>query len=115
MTNLENIRVAPVGERQDSAITEIKEGVQEDFRSESYWASTDLSKQEIAEAKKKAAIEIVCDNGASLVVNLPSGETAHPKSTLGKFAKTYGSMPKVGLKVSTKMDTNGFYRVVIEE
>ena len=105
---------AKVGAVSKTTISAISEGKGKDFRTEGYWENTNLTKQQIGDAKEQPAIEIKTENGASMVMNMPKGKVIHPKSTLAKFKKTYGAYPSEGLSVDTKLDENGFNRIVIE-
>lgn len=115
MVDYAKYKEVSIGEKEKVEIKEIKEGTQGDFRPEEYWANTDLSKSEIADAKAKQAIEIVTSNNSRMVINLPTSEMIHPKSTLAKFKKTYGKYPEEGQEVETKLDQNGFNRLVLED
>ena len=46
--------------------------------------------------------------------NLPASKVVPPKSKLGLWKRTYGDYPTVGQKVVTKVDENGYQRVVLE-
>ena len=112
------------GEKADTKVTEVNEGKQSDFRTDKYfemWFSIYItqkniegSAEEIEKIKKSAAIQIRTENSAELVVNLPNNNKISPKSKLAMYKKTYGDFPKVGQKVSTKTDDNGFFRIVLE-
>lgn len=103
-----------IGEKEKTIVASVSEGVQSDFRTEKYWEATNLTKQQIEDAKKQKAIEVRTNNGASLILNMPQGLKVHPKSTLAKFKKTYGKYPEEGMAVETKIDENGFSRIVLE-
>jgi hypothetical protein len=111
--NIGNVVEIPVGKVEDSAIERIQEGTSEEFRNSKYWESAEGSKAEIAAQKKAPAIEITTANGARLVMNLPQKEEMHPKMTLAIFKRRYGSFPKKSLKVSTQIDANGFWQIVL--
>ena len=85
------------------------------FRSEKYFENiTDASPEQIDEIKKSDAIQVLTDNGAELVINLPVSNRISPRSKLALYKKTYGDFPKVNQKVTTKTDDNGFFRIVLE-
>ncbi len=115
MVDFDQYSEMKLDEKEKTRITEINEGTQNDFRTENYWSATNLTKQQIADAKKTQCIEIKTENGASMVINMPSGKTIHPKSTLAKFKRTYGKFPAAGMEVDTKTDENGFHRIVVEQ
>ncbi len=109
----------------DTKITEVNEGTQESYRSDKYFENiTDASKEEVEKIRKSSALQVVCDNSAEVVINLPISRRVSPKSKLAMFKKTYGDYPKVGMKVVTKTDEstlvklmsrqNGFFRIVLE-
>ena len=102
------------GEKAETKVTEVNEGKQEDFRSDKYFDNIEGSPNEIKKIKESAAIQIVTDNGAELVINLPANNRISPKSKLAMYKKTYGDFPKAGQKVQTKTDDNGFFRIVLE-
>lgn len=105
-----------VGTKEETAITGIKQGPASEFRTEAYWENIkDATPEEIEEAKNRAAIEVRTDNGARLVINLPESNTVSPASNLALFKKTYGKYPEKGQKVTTKVDENGFRRIVLEK
>ena len=101
------------GTKEETTVTKMNEGIQEDFRTDKYWESFE-DKSKIKEAKKQPCLELETENGSRMVMTLPSGKAIHPKSNLAKFKKTYGKYPEIGMKVTTKLDENGFQRVVIE-
>ena len=111
--DMDGVKQVPVGAIEQSSIEVISKGVQSDFRNDSYWGASSMSKQEVAEAKTQACVQVSTANGARLVVNLPTKGSLHPKSTLAKFIAKYGGAPKVGIKVSTQLDANGFWQIVI--
>jgi len=102
------------GEKADTKVTEVNEGVQDDFRTDAYFDKIEDSKEKVEQIRKSPALQIVTENGAELVINLPANNRISPKSKLAMFKKTYGDFPKVGMKVSTKTDDNGFFRIVLE-
>ncbi len=110
--DLNGYTTMPIGVELDSKITEIKKGLAKDFFGDEYWQATMLTKQEIAEAKNTPAIEIHTENGAKLAMILPSKKELHPKATLARFIAKYGT-PSVGQVIKTKIDQNGFYRIVV--
>ena len=103
-----------IGEKERTAVISVVEGIQSDFRTEKYWDATSLTKQEIEDAKKQKAIEVRTANGASMVLNLPAANKINPKSKLAQFKKTYGKYPEEGMTIETKVDENGFNKVVLE-
>ncbi len=102
------------GEKQETEVKEVRQGKQSDFRSDKYFENIEGSAEQIEKVKKSPAIEVVCENGASLVINLPETKVISPKSKLGSWKKTYQDYPKVGQKVTSKTDENGFQRIVLE-
>jgi hypothetical protein len=102
------------GEKSKTKVTEIIEGKQEDFRSDAYYDKVEASKEELEKMKISPAINIKCENGADLVINVPASKTINPKSKLGMWKRTYGDYPEVGQEVTTKVDENGFQRIVLE-
>lgn len=103
------------GEKDATKISEINEGTQADFRPESYFENFE-DKKKVKEARAQPAIQVLCENGAQTVFTLPAnGGKIHPKSNLALFKKTYGGFPEVGMEVTTKVDENGFQRVVLEK
>jgi len=102
------------GEKAETKVKEVKEGKQSDFRSEKYFENIEGSAEQIEKIKNGSAIEVVCENGASLVINLPDSKVISPKSKLGAWKKTYGDFPSVGQEVTSKTDENGFQRIVLE-
>lgn len=104
-----------VGTKEQTTIATILNGTQDQFRGTGYWEHTKLTPSQIESAKKESAIEIQTMNGAKMVIRLPENNRVNPKSGLGLFKKTYGSYPTVGQKVDTKIDENGFNRIVIEK
>ena len=112
--DMSQYKPTPVDIEQEDSITEIHKGKAKDFYSEEYWTATSLTKSEIAEQKEQKAIEIITKNGAKLPMILPKTEMVHPKSLLGKWLKKYGTAPKVGMAIRSKVDQNGFYRIVLD-
>jgi hypothetical protein len=102
------------GEKMEAKIIEVNEGKQEDFRTDRYFENIDGSKEEIEKIRKSPALQVVCDNQAEMVINLPAHKKISPRSKLALFKKTYNDFPKVGMKVNTKTDDSGFFRIVIE-
>lgn len=89
------------GEKEDTEVVEVKEGVQTDFRTDNYWEKVEDTKENIEKMKEQPAIEVKTENGASLVINMPASKKVNPKSNLGLWKATYGDYPKVlGLAVS---------------
>lgn len=113
---------AKPGIREETTVKSLKEGKQEDFRMDGYWENVKQKNNEsdedfaqrVTDAKKSPALNVVCANGANMVINLPSGETISPRSNLAKWKNTYGDYPQEGQKVTTKTDENGFPKVVLE-
>ena len=116
--DMTGVTEVPAGAVENSKITAIAKGTQGEFRSDEYYAASTLSKSEVVEAKASAAVEITTANGASLVLNLPktvNGVTnLHPKSTLAVYKKKYGKTPEVGDTVATQLDSNGFWRIIVQ-
>lgn len=102
------------GEKADSKVTEVNEGKQSDFRTDAYFDKIEGSKEEIEKIKEASALHVICDNSAEMVINLPASKRVSPRSKLALYKKTYGDFPKVGQKVQTKTDDNGFFRIVLE-
>lgn len=106
-----------IGAEVKTKITEIKEGTQNDFRAVKYWDSLlekGEKKEQVELLKNQKCVEIITDNGAKMVINLPANNIIHPKSLLAKFKKTYNSFPKVDLIVKSETDENGFNRIVLK-
>lgn len=116
MVDWEEYEEVKAGVKSETEIVAVDEGTQDTFRSDKYWEaiSSKYNKKEIDEMKKRPAIEAVAVNGARMVINLPPGEKISPAMTLAIWKKTYGDYPKVGQKVTTKTDDNGFQRIVLE-
>ena len=103
------------GEKVETTVTEVKEGTQDEFRTDNYWAKVEDTPENIEKMKKAPAIEVTTGNGASMVINLPAGKRVSPKSNLGCWKATYGDYPTKDQKVTTKVDDNGFNRIVLEK
>ena len=107
-----------VGEKADTTVVLIEEGIQEDFRSEKYWEAI-LEKGETQESvnavKTRQAIKVSTENGADMVLNLPENNIVNPASNFALWKKTYGDYPKQDQKVTTKTDESGFNRIVLEK
>jgi hypothetical protein len=97
------VEVIKTGEEVEAVITRISKGMLSDFIPADSLKGDD-----------ETAIKIETDTGASLVMSLPEGKV-HPKRKLAKFIETYGSTPKVNMKVRTYIDKEGFSRVVIRD
>lgn len=106
-----------VGERKSAKIVKINEGKAEDFRSGQYWekVAEKNDKAEVERQKKQKCVEVITDNDASMVFALPEGNLVNPKSNLALFKKTYGKYPELNMEVQTKVDENGFNRLVLEK
>lgn len=102
------------GAKSDTAVSEVKEGKQADFRTDKYFDNIEGSKEEIEKIKASSAVLVKTENGAEMVINLPASKVISPKSKLGQWKRTYGDFPKVGQKVTSKVDENGFQRIVLE-
>lgn len=102
------------GEKQDTKVSEVKTGKQAEFRSDKYFDNIEGSKEEIEKIRDSPALLVKCENGAETVINLPPSKVISPKSKLGMWKKTYGEFPTAGQQVTTKVDDNGFQRVVLE-
>ena len=111
----DELKEMKVGEKSSTVVTEIKDGSMGEFMSDGYWANTKIEADKIPEAKLKRAIEVETANGAKMVISLPPGDEVNPKSNLGLWKKTYGDYPKKGQNVSTKIDDNGFNKIVLEK
>lgn len=107
------------GDKEATKVTEVNKGEAGEFRTDKYWDKVqdknDASDEEIEKLKKKPAIEVKTENGASIVINLPDDKKIRPGSNLGLWKKTYGEFPKVDQEVNTKVDDNGFNRIVLEK
>jgi hypothetical protein len=102
------------GEKEKTEIIQINEGKASDYRTNAYWDKVE-DKANLQAQKDAPAIEIITKNGARMVINLPVGDTIFPASNLGLFKKTYGEYPAEGLKVTTKVDENGFKKIILEK
>lgn len=111
--NPEGYQEKKTGTQEKTKITSIEEGTAEELRGEGYWSKFEGSKDQLKDAKKQKCILVSCVNGASIVIALPKENTVHPKSTMGKFKKTYGKYPEDGMEVTTIMDENGFNRIML--
>jgi hypothetical protein len=109
----------PVGTKEKTKIARMSEGTQADFRNDKYWEAVQkkekLTDEELAEVKAQGAIEIETDNGAVMVLTLPKEKVVPAKSNLALFQNTYGDFPNEGMEVTTKIDENGFWRIVLEK
>lgn len=90
-------------------VTEIKEGVLEDFVTN--WATFD---KDGSADKKQPAIQVKTQCGSSILISLPAGKSVHPNSKLGKWIKTYGKAPHVGQVVTSTTNDKGFFNVVLQ-
>lgn len=115
MVDFKEYSEVKAGERSETKVSEVIEGTQEEFRTPKYFENVEGSNEEIEKLKKAPAINVVTENGASLVINLPATKIISPKSNLGLWKKTYGDFPSVGQKVTAKTDDNGFQRIVLEK
>jgi hypothetical protein len=104
-----------VGARQTTKITDMKEGVKNDFYGDEYWAAIKEDKASIDAQKKQPAVKITTENGATMVISIPANKVVNPKSNLALWKKTYGKYPEIGQVINTKTDENGFQRVVVEK
>ena len=113
----EQLKEIKVGEKKAAVIAEIKEGKASDFRTSKYWAKVEEKndKAEVERQMQQKCIEITTDNNATMVFSLPEGNLVNPKSNLALFKNTYGKYPEKGMKVQTKVDENGFNRLVLEK
>lgn len=112
--NWSDYQEVKAGEKSDTKVSEVKEGKQSDFRSDAYFDNIEGSKEEIDKIKESSAILVKCENGAEMVINLPASKVISPKSKLGMWKRTYNDFPIIGQEVTTKVDENGFQRVVLE-
>ena len=110
---LEDIKI---GSKEETSVVKVQLGTQGLFRPNGYWEKVkDVSASQIDAMKKQVAVEVLCANGATMVLSLPANNKVHPKSNLALWRKTYGGNPAVGQKVVTKVDENGFFGVVLEK
>ena len=102
------------GEKSKTKVSEVLTGKQKEFRTEKYFDNIEGSREEIDKIKEMPAILVKCENGAEVVINLPTSKVISPKSKLGMWKRTYNEYPTVGQEVVTKVDENGFQRIVLE-
>ena len=114
MVDFEGYQDVKAGLKTETQVKEITEGTQEQFRTANYFDSFQ-DKTKIEVAKKQKAIKVLCENGATKVISLPMDKVVRPKSELFLWKKTYGEYPKVGQKVTSKIDENGFQNIVLEK
>jgi len=116
MTDMDwsNYQEVKAGEKASTKVAEVKQGKQEEFRTEKYFDNIEGSREEIDKIKASSAILVKCENGAEMVINLPASKVISPKSKLGMWKRTYNAFPTVGQEVTTKVDENGFQRIVLE-
>jgi hypothetical protein len=114
--NPEKFEDVKIGLKSETVVESVVEGTQESFRPEEYWeAVKDATPEEIKKMRQTLAIKIIAENGASIVLNLPTSNLISPKSKLFSWKKTYGDYPKKGQKITTKVDNNGFNAIVLEQ
>lgn len=111
--DMSHYKQTPIDVEVDDKIIDIKKGKAVDFYSEEYWSATTMTKSQIAEVKDTKAIEIITEKGAKLTIILPETEMVHPKAVLGKWLKKYGKAPELNMRIKTKIDQNGFYRIIL--
>ena len=63
--------------------------------------------------KEQPAIEVTTASKARLMIALPAGKNAHPRSKMGQWIKKYGKAPHVGQEVTSTPNSEGFYRIVL--
>lgn len=63
--------------------------------------------------RNQPAIEVKTEAGSKLMIALPSGPSAHPRSKMGQWLKKYGKAPYVGQEVTSTPNADGFYRIVL--
>ena len=63
--------------------------------------------------KDQPAIEVKTTAGSKLLIALPAGPNAHPRSKMGLWIKKYGRAPHVGQEVTSTPNADGFYRIVL--
>ena len=108
----DNYEVAKEGEEAETIISEIQEGTLGELKTENYFKEVENPE----EVKKQKAIRIICENGAKRDFALPSGgNIISPRSSLGKFHRTYRNFPKVGVHVRTEVDKNGYPQIILRD
>jgi len=108
------------GTKENTKVAVVNKGTSGQFHPEAYWTQMlvmdkNITQSELVARKSQPAIEIVCANGARMVMSYPANNRVHPKSNLFLWKRTYASYPSVGQEVQTKTDENGFARVVLEK
>lgn len=103
------------GEKENTVVDNITPGKQKDFRTDAYWEKVESTKEDIEKMKETAAVLVETKNGATIVINLPPGKKVSPKSNLSAWKRTYSKYPFIGQEVVTKVDENGFNRIVLEK
>lgn len=101
------------GDTKQAKIVEIKLGKLADFKSENYFKK--LKRGTPEEVKAQLCMQVRTENNVIAEFILPADKVIPPKSDLGRFKKTYGSLPVVGLTVTTIMDAEGYQHVFLIE
>ena len=113
MVNYNEYGEVKEGDREDTLVKEILEGKAKEFFGDKYFEGIKKAEDRL-KAMESLAVKIVCENGADLSIMLPYNKIFGPKSKFTLWKKTYGSYPAIGQKVSTKVDSKGYRRIVLE-
>lgn len=63
--------------------------------------------------KDQPAIQVTTQAGSRLMIALPAGNAAHPRSKMGQWIAKYGKAPFVGQEVTSSPNKEGFYRIIL--
>lgn len=123
MVDFNDYEEVKAGEKSTTKVEVLTEGIQSDFRTDAYWENVAEKetgkpaeiKEKIEKAKNSPALFVRCENGATMVINMPESKRIAPNSNLALWKNTYGDYPKEGQEVTTKTDDRGFDRIVLEK
>jgi len=97
-----------MGEIVKAKITDIEVGTKSQ-----YFGLDNVKEGQEGEACIKVTFEYNKMLGNKIFSMPESLSEIHPKSTLGKFFKTYGSFPELGQEINIKINDKGFFDVII--
>jgi|SRR4030095_4085403 len=103
--------VQPAGTIEETEVLVVDEGTMGQFITNWEKFAKDGSKVK----KSDPALEVTLKNGVIVTLSLPrdGSKTVHAKSNMGRWQTTYGGFPKVGQKVKTIVNAEGFKDVVL--
>ncbi len=83
--------------------------------SEKYWNKVGEMKDsfEVNKIKKHNAMQIICQNGAEMIIDVEPKITANPKSKYARFSARFGN-PVEGLEVETESSDGDFPKIIFE-